>query len=511
MTGNAVSATTDAGMNMYYISAVHVGSAWLQYNGGGVSLLGASYFSFEFLDIEQSTGTILQIKGTASGAPSLGVKINAFYQENPGQATQYDLDSTSSNIYGLSIEGANGLGTMPSALMSGGVGGKWHDTRGYRFLADVQTWGFFRLFNQADAYERWNIQQGTDLSGAPGAWMYFGNGTASPALGFGKVASEAVGTDNATWLRAGSGVWNQSGLRLGTNHLWVDGNNLLRMVSTGNDPASDTDGTPVGMQAFVQPATAIAAMTTGPTLAQVGTPGSTLDCYGLVARNTAGTVYTRLGPVSCTNTAAATLNSSNGNLVTFPALPGNAGCFDVYRVITGGTPNTSGLLASCQTTSYTDQGGAASGLWPYFGGWRQSGTGLPQGCFQTPCTVAHLWIPGIAPTGNVGLPVTSVYVTPAAGNYRIVVKAIVTSAGGSGAGTVLTAASVSNNGWGLWSNSTAAISLNVLGTQSAATSEWDFTAAAAVNINVYTTVASYTGGTPVYGVLVELEYVGTVL
>lgn len=67
------------------------------------------------------------------------------------------------------------------------------------------------------------------------------------------IEGEAFAVSGRTGRTAGEGVniamngsWNTSHLVLGTNHLWVDSSNRLRIKSSA--PTSDTDGTIVGLQ-----------------------------------------------------------------------------------------------------------------------------------------------------------------------------------------------------------------------------------------------------------------------
>lgn len=98
---------------------------------------------------------------------------------------------------------------------------------------------------------------------------------------------------------------------------------------------------------------------TAPTLATGGTAGSTTISYVVVGRqsslSTAG--HTPASSTATIATANATLSSTNFVKLTIPPQYG-APCFDIYRTAAGGTPSTTGKIASCVGASYDDIGAA---------------------------------------------------------------------------------------------------------------------------------------------------------
>jgi hypothetical protein len=192
-------------------------------------------------------------------------------------------------------------------------------------------------------------------------------------------------------------AWQPSGSAI--QPIAIDANTLAVGSAATATTATTASGLAAGTQiALTAPSTAIANLTAGPTITQGGTPATSVYCYGVVARNTAGTVYTAISTNVCTALGAATLNSTNYNIVTFPSLPANANCFDVYRLISLGSPTSQGKIASCQTTSYNDQGASGSGVPPYYANWMPNTSGLPAGCLQFPCVVASETFTGLTVT-----------------------------------------------------------------------------------------------------------------
>lgn len=100
-----------------------------------------------------------------------------------------------------------------------------------------------------------------------------------------------------------------------------------------------------------------ALVTPGAPLVSVqGTPGTKTITYKIVARNATGVSVASAG--TTVTTAAATLNSTNYNQLTWQAVPG-ATSYDVYRTATDGTsPTTTGKIANTASTTYNDQGAA---------------------------------------------------------------------------------------------------------------------------------------------------------
>lgn len=232
---------TDVTEAVYRIGANGFNSVAIQYCSGGIYLEGASVNVFSNISVEQCTDTILALKTGAGGATSTGNKLYGLYTENPAAGTYIDFDAGS---VGTELFLTNEYAAMPAALKSGALGSLYHGVGSFRALTEVQSWGNFKLFQTTDTYPRFQTTKDVDLIGAAGAWLGFGDGTVEPPLRFGKTTAEAVGTDNATWLRAGSGAYNQSGLRMGADRFWVDATGRLRRLS-GSDPAADTNGQPV--------------------------------------------------------------------------------------------------------------------------------------------------------------------------------------------------------------------------------------------------------------------------
>jgi hypothetical protein len=130
---------------------------------------------------------------------------------------------------------------------------------------------------------------------------------------------------------------------------------------------------PNGVRAF---GLLVLALTTptAPTLVVNGTAGSTTISYKIVARNGYGGAMgsTPASAAGTTTTANATLTAANSITLTW-ANVGGAAFYDVYRTAAGGTPSTTGLLATVPATisnstgfqpatyTYTDIGGAADG------------------------------------------------------------------------------------------------------------------------------------------------------
>ncbi len=93
-----------------------------------------------------------------------------------------------------------------------------------------------------------------------------------------------------------------------------------------------------------------------PVITQAGTPGTTVVEYAVVAHFADGSVSVGLGS---TATAAASLNGTNYNIVTWASV--GATTYDLYRILTDGVPSTLGLIASGVTSPHNDQGAAGDG------------------------------------------------------------------------------------------------------------------------------------------------------
>jgi hypothetical protein len=94
-----------------------------------------------------------------------------------------------------------------------------------------------------------------------------------------------------------------------------------------------------------------------PVITQGGTPGAVSYTYLIVANFPDGSKSVGL-PVT-TLVGAATLNGTNYNILTWPAVAG-ASTYDIYRTASGGTPSTVGKIAT-STSPYNDQGAAGDG------------------------------------------------------------------------------------------------------------------------------------------------------
>ena len=92
---------------------------------------------------------------------------------------------------------------------------------------------------------------------------------------------------------------------------------------------------------FADQATAPSA----PTVAQIGTAGSTSYTYAITAMY--NSEQSPLSTVTTTTTGNAILNGTNYNKITWTAVPG-ATNYNVYRIATGSgaTPSTTGLLGN---------------------------------------------------------------------------------------------------------------------------------------------------------------------
>lgn len=98
-----------------------------------------------------------------------------------------------------------------------------------------------------------------------------------------------------------------------------------------------------------------------PTVTNVGTAGSTTVTYGIVAVLADGTT-SGLGVTTANATSNATLNGTNYNTVTWSLITG-AAHYQIWRIATGGTPNTTGLIGTvgAGVTTFNDTGIVANG------------------------------------------------------------------------------------------------------------------------------------------------------
>lgn len=98
-----------------------------------------------------------------------------------------------------------------------------------------------------------------------------------------------------------------------------------------------------------------------PTVTPQGTPGSTTWGYKVTAHSSVGET---IGSVEgTTSTGAATLGTTDFNRVTWSAIDG-AKEYSVYRTTAGGTPSSTGKLATTSNLQLDDTGLSASGSVP---------------------------------------------------------------------------------------------------------------------------------------------------
>jgi len=238
MKGLAADFVTDDGEATSAIAANKLGAMFLQYSSGGLRLKGAFNNTWDLLDIEQCTDTILNYTINDSTARSHGNVIQAFYSENPSLSTWIAYEST--NTVGNKITLMNiADGAVPPANFLGAAGNQWNARGAHYFGASgLASYGAGQFFGStSDTNPRTQISGGTITSGP-------GNGATDCSVG--RQGVGLWGTDNATSLRAGDGTWNGSRLRLGSYHIWVDSTGDLRIKSSA--PTGDTDGTVVGSQ-----------------------------------------------------------------------------------------------------------------------------------------------------------------------------------------------------------------------------------------------------------------------
>ncbi|MDL2342454.1 MAG: right-handed parallel beta-helix repeat-containing protein, partial [Patescibacteria group bacterium] len=98
-----------------------------------------------------------------------------------------------------------------------------------------------------------------------------------------------------------------------------------------------------------------------PTVTNIGTAGSTSYTYTVTA--TTATGETAAAPVRTTTTGNATLNGTNFNRISWTAVTGASG-YTVYRTASGGTPSSTGYIATLSggsTTTFDDIGTACIG------------------------------------------------------------------------------------------------------------------------------------------------------
>ena len=93
-----------------------------------------------------------------------------------------------------------------------------------------------------------------------------------------------------------------------------------------------------------------------PTVTATGTTGATTWTYKIVAYKSDGS-RTPVGAAGSTATGNATLDVTNYNALTWTAVTG-ASSYYVYRTAAGGTPSTTGYVATTTTNAYNDTGAA---------------------------------------------------------------------------------------------------------------------------------------------------------
>src|SRR6185369_17636073 len=100
-----------------------------------------------------------------------------------------------------------------------------------------------------------------------------------------------------------------------------------------------------------------------PTVTTAGTPGSAPWTYNIVARNPDTGQYSAVSLDGTIATGADTLTSSNYNVIRWERVNG-AKVYDVYRMGTGTSPSTTGLLRTTSGVTLNDTGIAADGSTP---------------------------------------------------------------------------------------------------------------------------------------------------
>ncbi len=100
-----------------------------------------------------------------------------------------------------------------------------------------------------------------------------------------------------------------------------------------------------------------------PTVTTVGTPGTASWTYNIVARNPDTGQYSAISADGTVTTGADTLSSTDYNVIRWTRVNG-AKVYDVYRMGTGTSPSTTGLLRTTTNISFNDTGVAADGSTP---------------------------------------------------------------------------------------------------------------------------------------------------
>lgn len=143
-----------------------------------------------------------------------------------------------------------------------------------------------------------------------------------------------------------------------------DNNKMLQVRAAANDRdwplmGNDTNditqfANPNGLNTLAL-STSQLATPSAPTVAVVGTTGSTTWAYKVVAKDgNGGTVgTTAASSAGQVTTGNATLTAANYNNITWTAVSG-AQSYDIYRTTAGGTPNTTGKIGNVVTQIISD-------------------------------------------------------------------------------------------------------------------------------------------------------------
>lgn len=132
----------------------------------------------------------------------------------------------------------------------------------------------------------------------------------------------------------------------------VNAGTLGAHATKHNETVTTTDGTfsldgvtvPSAMRVKNLAEIVVVTQPAAPTIATQGTAGSTSYSYAVVAVQAGGTQSIG-GLVGTIATGNAVLGTTNYNQITWAAVPG-AASYNVYRTASGGTPATTGKIAS---------------------------------------------------------------------------------------------------------------------------------------------------------------------
>jgi hypothetical protein len=382
-----------------------------------------SYQTAPAISVTNMTGTgafnITGSAGSATMAANLagGSMGSLHYQSGPGTTAMLAGNTSTTKCFVQETgTGSGALAPSCSALQAADIPNNAANTSGNAATATTAT----------------------NLAGGSAGSIHYQSAASTTAM----LAGNTAATDQ---VLVSHGTGSAAAAPILTNAPALSATNMTNFPAISQTITGTSGGlTPGAHLTLSAAATDIVNLTGGPTITQGGTAGSSTYVYGVVARNTTGTVYSAISPFTTTSTGAATLNSTNYNLVTFPSLPTNANCFDVYRIIALGSPTSQGLIASCQTTSYNDQGAAGnSAIPPYYASWMPQTSGLPAGCLHYPCVVAAGVISGLPVATSTTGGYVLTYTTPSGltGVYQLCGQVTMTSVGTAGtiypAGVVL--------------------------------------------------------------------------